>query len=227
MVHLIIINLDRRKDRLLSLLKHLEDNKTNLGFIEDIHRLSAVDQSPCNTYIFTPAKGCMLSHINAILFAKEKGLKNVMVIEDDARFASNANEIFNTAMSTLEKRNWSTLFGATVTFQQKGFKKPNFEKNKHLLELKNGGIMTGTHCIVYNSTYFDTIVELINKEIQTDAPYHLDMLLSLNLPYIYLTVPYMALFVEHDTSDIRIGKNTSSDYQQVIEAQRKACEIME
>jgi GR25 family glycosyltransferase involved in LPS biosynthesis len=225
MVALVIINLDRRSDRLKSLECHLHENK--FDFIEEIERVSGVttlENGKSSNHNFTPAKGCMLSHRNAILLAKTKGWKHVMVIEDDARFASNAGVVFQEAMNilSLNNREWSVLFGACVMFQSRGFTQVVSSSTTQLLKLRPNQIITGTHCVVYNSNYYDKIIDLINNEISSQDPYHLDMLLSLNVPHIYLTVPFLALFTENETSDVRIGKNTNIDYQNIVESQKRA-----
>ena len=236
MFHLIIINLDRREDRFKSIQQHLREHE--FDFIDSVERLSGVESASISDNIqssspvqikFTPAKGCMLSHRNAILLAKSRGWDHVMVVEDDARFVPNANQIIKEAMLNLNQntKKWSVLFGACVMFQSRGFTKVEngqFPTTTQLLKLRSNQIMTGTHCVLYNSNYYDRIIDFINKEVSSDDPYHLDMLLSLNLPDIYLTVPFLALFTENDTSDVRLGKNTNIDFQNVVESQKRAIE---
>ena len=216
--------MDRCANRLHSLYKHIEDNKSNLDFIESIHRLSAVDHAIFDTYSFTPAKACMISHRNAIMLAKEEGWNSVLVVEDDARFTPNAKQTFNSLTLAFKSIDWSILFGASMSFQQRGFRKLKVG-DAHLLELKSEGTITGTHCVLYNSKYYDKIIDLINREIQSDSPHHLDMLLSLNLNHIYLTIPYLALFTENDIHDILTGKHTKRKYQNIIQSQQRACEM--
>ena len=233
MFHLIIINLNRRIDRFKSIQQHLQENK--FDFIDSIERLPGVVSIDDNGEFssdqckFTPAKGCMLSHRNAILLAKSRGWDNVMVVEDDARFVPNANQIIKEAMLNLKQniQRWSLLFGACVIFQSRGFTKVGnvqVPTTTQLLKLRSNQIMTGTHCVVYNSNCYDKVIDLIKNEVSSNDPYHLDMLLSLNLPDIYLTVPFLALFTENDISDVRIGKNTNIDFQNIVDSQKKAIE---
>lgn len=222
MVHLIIINLKKRADRWKSIIEHLNtlQNQNQLKFIESIHRLEAVVGNP-------PAKGCMQSHANAIQLAKTMGWNSVMVMEDDARFINNADEIWNAIQDELKEKEtvWKIIFGATVRLGRRGIK----YHSPHLLALDQDGIFTGTHCMVYHSRCYDEVIELIEKEVASPFPYHIDLLLSSHKPFIssiYLMIPFIALFLEHDTSDIRQGKDTSIDYEQIVHANKMSQQLL-
>ena len=142
-----------------------------------------------------------------------------MVIEDDCRFQTQDNwtVIIDTILSRLQ---WSVIFGATVSFNSRGFRYVN---SPHIVGLKPDFVITGTHCVIYNSQFYSTIIQLIENEVKSESPYHLDMLLSLNLhASIYLTVPFVALFTENDRSDVRVGKSTQIDYQNIRDSEQKA-----
>ena len=216
MTHLIVINLNRRKDRWERTSLHLQENKHHLQFIDSIHRLEAVEHQQ-------PAKGCMLSHMKAIQMAKAQHWDKVMVCEDDVRFQPNVKNTWEQVQSELESHPWSVVFGASVRFRPKDFQKVS----PHTLKLKcPNGIVTGTHCVVYHSRVYDEIIRLVEHEVMESYPFHLDLLLSskLNSPThpIVLTIPFMALITEQDTSDIRLGRDTSTVYRNIVEAQRMA-----
>jgi len=219
MVHLIIINLKKRVDRWKSMTKHLNDfqEQKKLKFIESIHRLEAVVGNP-------PAKGCMQSHANAIQLAKTMGWDSVMVIEDDARFVDNADEIWNDVQDELKEKNalWKIIFGATVRLGRRGIK----YYSPHLLSLDQDGIFTGTHCMTYHANCYDEVIDLIQKEVESPFPYHVDLLLTSKISSIFLMVPFLALFLEHDTSDIRQGKDTSIDYEQIVHANKMSQQFL-
>lgn len=40
-----------------------------------------------------PARGCLESHINCIKYAKEKNLKNILILEDDAKLVDNLENL--------------------------------------------------------------------------------------------------------------------------------------
>lgn len=210
MVHLIVINLKRRIDRWESLQTHLNIMKPKLSFIESIHRLDAVEGR---------AVGCMLSHAKALQWAKCQHWSEVLVVEDDVRFSDDIDKLWFELQSNLSKRPWSIVFGASVRIRPRDIK----VVNETLLALKHpDGIFTGTHCMLYHSSIYDKVIQLIEEESRIEYPYHLDLLLSsrINTPEmpVLLSVPYLALFTEQDISDVRVGKDTSVDYQNITEA---------
>ena len=81
--HILYINLDSRKDRLDSITNEIkkidpEGLKTT--------RISAIKHE-------RGAIGCGLSHIKALELAKEKGYKNVIILEDDYTFKTDIKDI--------------------------------------------------------------------------------------------------------------------------------------
>ena len=217
MVHVVVINLQKRKDRWESFTRHIEERRESLSFIEDIQRLEAVAATP-------PARGCMLSHRHALQMAKDRQWESVLVLEDDARFQSDARETWQALSRELSSiRVWNVVFGASVHVRPRDVRKAS----PHLLGLTfPNGILTGTHCIWYHSRCFDRVMDVIDAEAISAYPYHLDLLLSSKLQFIFLCAPYLALFTEHDTSDIRIGRDTSVDYQNITNAQALALSLL-
>lgn len=212
MTHLIVINLKKRADRWESLSQHLKDMKTQLTFIDSIHRLEAVEFDP-------PSKGCMMSHAKAIRLAKEQFWDSVMVVEDDVRFQDNVQKTWDAVQSELNGSPWTVLFGGSVRIRPKDVKK----HSSHLLDLRApDGILTGTHCMVYHSRVYDDLIRIIETEVAEQHPFHLDLLISSKCSNVLLTVPYLALFKETDTSDVRVGRDTKVDYQNITEAQKMA-----
>ena len=222
MVHLVIINLKRRTDRWDKLMQHIAEQKDNLHFIESVHRLEAVEYFDEQNRS-QPAKGCMLSHRNAVQLAKDQFWGSVLVVEDDVRFEKDAGALWGEICNELKTRSWGVLFGATVRLRPRDV----FKASPHLLKLKSpDGILTGTHCMLYNSGAYDQIINVINEEIVSPFPYHLDLLLSskLNTPQceIYVAVPFLALFMEQDSSDVRPGRDTNADYANITSAHQLA-----
>jgi GR25 family glycosyltransferase involved in LPS biosynthesis len=217
MIHLVVINLKKRSDRWESLSQHLKDIKSHLGFIHSIHRMEAIEYNP-------PSKGCMLSHAKAIRWAKDQHWDSVMVVEDDVRFCENIDSTWNAVQSELESTPWSVLFGGSVRIRPRDVKK----HSAHTLALRApDGIFTGTHCMVYHSRAYDDLIRIIETEVSETYPFHLDLLISSKCSPIILTVPYLALFKEMDTSDVRVGRDTKIDYQNIIDAQKTSLTLMD
>lgn len=212
MTHLVIINLKKRSDRWESLSQHLKEMKSHLGFIDSIHRMEAVEYDP-------PSKGCMLSHAKAIRLAKDQYWDSVMVVEDDVRFCENVDSTWNVVQSELASTPWSVLFGGSVQIRPRDVRK----YSDHVLKLRTpDGIFTGTHCVIYHSRSYDDLIRIIEKEVAETHPFHLDLLISSKCAPVMLTVPYLALFKEMDTSDVRVGRDTKVDYQNITNAQKTA-----
>lgn len=96
------INLDHRKDRKENLIQQLE--KLNVKK-DKIFRIPAV-LDPLNG-----ARGCIISHINALDLAIEKNLSNVLILEDDCEFAQSRTTI-NYLLDYFFKTviNWDVFF---------------------------------------------------------------------------------------------------------------------
>jgi glycosyl transferase family 25 len=77
------INLDKRSDRRENIEKELTEY--NLNF----ERISAVELPNFGCL------GCSYSHYNAITLAKERGYKNVLILEDDFTFVVSKEEFEN------------------------------------------------------------------------------------------------------------------------------------
>ena len=212
MTHLVIINLKRRPDRWESLSQHIKEHKSQLGFIDSIHRIEAVECDP-------PSKGCMLSHAKAIQLAKDQFWDSVMVVEDDVRFQENVDKVWASIQTELESVQWKVLFGGSVSIRPRDLS----SFSPHLLKVvPPDGILTGTHCMVYHSRSYDELIQLITEEVKSPYPYHIDLLISSKCSPLFLAVPYLAMFKESDKSDVRVGRDTKVDYQNITNAQKIA-----
>lgn len=78
------INLDHRTDRKSLLLQELD----KLGV--DSNKIVRIEG---NLDVLNGHRGCALSHIDALKLAKKLGLKEVLILEDDAFFSCDNNEI--------------------------------------------------------------------------------------------------------------------------------------
>jgi len=220
-IHVLVINLKRRTDRWKALNDHINEMKARhkLSFITSLHRIEGIDNPE------HPGKGCMQSHANTIKLAKAQHWNNVMVVEDDVRFPHNVDEIVSGVMQESIATRWKVIFGASLRVNQRevGMLSP------HLVFLKSRGILTGTHCMIYNSLAYDEIISIIDNELTSTHPYHIDMLLcdKLNVAKsnVLLAVPFIGHFTPNDKSDVRVGKDTSNDYQQLVQTEHVACII--
>jgi glycosyl transferase family 25 len=84
------INLDRRPDRRAEIEGELE----RMGISGE--RFPAIDISP-------GAVGCIISHIESLKLAKERGYPNVLILEDDLTFLVSKEDLWATLDSAMQE----------------------------------------------------------------------------------------------------------------------------
>lgn len=171
------MNLDERTDRWEHSLKQFE----KLGISDRVERFSAIKCSDLKTRneladlhyggYFRPnyrfplpgAVGNHLGHREIIKLAKKRGLKNVLVFEDDFNVLDNWNETLNCALGELDNFDWHLFYlGWGFWFGKKKLIRECGEcLLKHFSHAKQRGV-TKTHAIAYNSTIFDYLIDWIN-----------------------------------------------------------------
>lgn len=143
------INLDYRTDRKLL----LEERINEIGL--DIERFEAVKfnldemENPYNDKDWHKKMACNQSHINIIKSAKEQGLKNVWILEDDCVFVDGFIEKAKKCLDELQNLEWDLFyFGG----------EPNRESIPHsnLLAKTNGAY--GIHSYIINHTFYDKVI---------------------------------------------------------------------
>jgi len=90
--HTIYINLEKRKDRKMDIEKELADNSIVA------ERYNAIYTPGCG------AIGCSYSHLNVLKMAKERGYKNILILEDDFTFTVSKEE-FHRQLTTFFESN--------------------------------------------------------------------------------------------------------------------------
>ena len=97
--------------------------------------------------------GCTLSHMGAVRLAKERGLKNVMVFEDDCVFLPGFMDTVTKCAQELENMPWSVIyFGG----EPNNHCKPLTE---NIYTIPNGGVYC-MHAYAVNHTYYDTFLAI-------------------------------------------------------------------
>jgi GR25 family glycosyltransferase involved in LPS biosynthesis len=151
------INLDRRSDRWENVQQEFQKHG-----IENVERFSAIDGNIHNitTNLLSGEIGCLLSHIEIVKKAKELGLKNYLVFEDDVEFKNNFNELFD-KFNTQLPEDWDMVYlgGSNID-------KPN-EISDNVIKLNN---TYTSHSIVIKNTLYDIILDMLPKmEKQVDV----------------------------------------------------------
>jgi hypothetical protein len=103
--HIYCINLDRRSDRWEECVKIFD--KHNLS----VERFSAIDGNTINnpTKLLPGEYGILSTHIELIKDAKNKGYKNILILEDDVEFIDNLNEMFDSIKEQIPN-DWVMLY---------------------------------------------------------------------------------------------------------------------
>jgi hypothetical protein len=103
--HIYCINLDKRTDRWEDCVKQF--NKYNLS----VERFSAIDGNKIDnpTSLMAGEYGILSTHVELIKDAKNKGYKNILILEDDVEFIDNVNEYFSSFKEQIPN-DWVMLY---------------------------------------------------------------------------------------------------------------------
>lgn len=166
-----IINLEKRKDRLEYVHKHLND--LNLPHV--IHR--GVELKP-------GWKGCRQSHLE-LMKQYTNGKEPFCILEDDVQFLINPTEIIERALYEIDP-DWDALFlGASPQSPQKRY-------SEHLYELKDALCL---HAVIWNNQR-DAIPNILRNIRDEDK---IDVFISREImPYFncYLISPLVATQIQ-------------------------------
>ena len=160
------INLDRRTDR-------WNETQTELkkwGLEDGVVRYSGVDGNSLKneTQIKDGELGILNTHINLINESKEKGYKNILIMEDDVEFTNNI-ELLDEYMSLIPN-DWDMIYFGGDHNQHMG-KKINYLNDK-IIKLNE---TYGIHCIAIKDTIYDLILQLVKHRKKAIDVYYADI----------------------------------------------------
>ncbi len=110
--HIFCVNLERRTDRLEEIKAELQKFNITVEFIKGVdgRELKIPDMMSSDGQKVSPGDiGCSQSHLKIARLAKERGIKKYFVLEDDAVFADNFNEVFADYMAQVPE-DWQMLY---------------------------------------------------------------------------------------------------------------------
>lgn len=146
---LLYINLSHREDRKEALVPHLQ-NLSQTGLCSSMRRIEGV-YDPLNGH-----RGCALSHLKALTYAKEAGWQNVLILEDDFLPCREAKVITNNIRFLIDslKDEWDVLLvGGNVI----SFKKGPLPGIFRVLEAQCA------HGYIVNQSYFESLISCFRK----------------------------------------------------------------
>ena len=203
-----LINLDKRKDRLDRCNTFFNEH----NIIDLIERFSGIipneDDIPHdknNKKMEIGVYGCILSHLNLVINAKKKGLKSILVLEDDVNFIN--IEYINKSINQLKNREWDLFYLGSNTHV------PLEKVDDNLLILKKG---YATHAVAYHERFYDYFIESFSNDMIDIIDVWLSDYAQENFK-AYCTYPITAI-QHNDYSDIN---NSYIDYSWMEEKFKK------
>lgn len=135
---IIYINLNRREDR-----RRLIENELNTLKYE---RYEAIDTPNMGIY------GCMLSHLNVLKLARERGYKNILILEDDFTFLVSKEEFQENLKQFFESNNDYNVCMISYNLQETDEIENSIVSRVLFAQTASGYIV--------NSNYYDILIEL-------------------------------------------------------------------
>ncbi|HMG33504.1 MAG TPA: glycosyltransferase family 25 protein [Blastocatellia bacterium] len=184
--HKVCINLARRSDRWESM-----QLKFDLHGIRDVRRLPAIDGNSIEVPSGWPntrgAYGCLLSHVQAVRDARDRGLPNLLIFEDDVVFDPQLQQRFQSGFADVPS-DWQVLYFGVLHMEDPVKISPNIHRVRKAYS---------TYAYALNRPVFETFIELNSKATSAVDANALE--LQRNVP-CYCFAPHLA-WVEHDYSD--------------------------
>ena len=184
--HKVCINLDRRPHRWQEMQRKFEQHG-----IHSVQRFSALDgdelKLPTN-WIHTPgAYGCLLSHLQVVREARQRGLPSVLIFEDDVVFDVQLETKLAACIGQLPS-DWDMLFFGAL------HKDEPTKVSENIARITQAN---STYACALRSTVFDAFIELNS---QTEEVLDNNSLLLQQKFNCYCFMPHLA-WVETDYSD--------------------------
>lgn len=108
-----IINLPSREDRKAEMQEQLA--KVGLSLDGAYVRLfPAVRPTEASGFPNIGAKGCFLSHLAVLTDARDRGLRSVLILEDDCNFVKNLASRLEDILGVEPRPQWSLFYGGTL-----------------------------------------------------------------------------------------------------------------
>lgn len=191
-IDLYVINLDERPDRWENIIKTFSNQCFN------IIRVKAYKEN--QGWI-----GCFKSHIECIRIAKNAGLKNILILEDDCIPYSDIETFIiriKIIKEFLDKINdWDIYLGGTVHIVPDTYKNIITYKNEKFVEFNKAYT---THLICYNSKIYDYFLS-IKPVLPIDEIWHNKIKAIVSVPFIAKQLSgYSDIVQSNKSDDIRI-----------------------
>jgi GR25 family glycosyltransferase involved in LPS biosynthesis len=197
--HVYVLNLNDRIDRLIKVTNKLNSLGINFTRFEAINGtkfegkkyVKKIFQSDKDNY----AMGCCLSHKNIVKDAKQKGYKNILILEDDVMFCKNFNIWFQNLRLI---KDWKLLYLGTSQYKWHNI----ICKNDQYFYRANYSY--GTFAYGINNSVYDDILSFNIEEMPID--WHLQKIQKKYSKECYVSYPNLCIADVSD-SNIRGSRN--------------------
>jgi hypothetical protein len=152
----IVINLPERTDRQKEMRKEL----SRVGW--DAIFLPAVKPADAGTFPSIGARGCFLSHLEALERAQRLKASEVFLLEDDLNFDPQFSSLWPAIKSQLDRQAWSMFYPAPAEPKQDG-----------LVAIEPTVSLLCSHFVVVNGDAIPLLVKALH-EILSNRPMHVD-----------------------------------------------------
>lgn len=158
-----VVNLPERKDRRKLIVKELDE----AGIPLTPHRVEifpAIRPDEAGGFPSIGARGCFSSHVAILKQAKQQGLNNILIVEDDLEISAKFRTDQAVFIQQLCQQDWDFVYFGHV--EEVGEKSP-----VALIPLPfSKGVMT-THFYAINGRVFDRLLRFL-EELQQRPPGH-------------------------------------------------------
>jgi glycosyl transferase, family 25 len=159
-----VINLEHRTDRRVAMQKQLSRIGWHAEFFPAIRPKDAAD------FPSIGARGCYLSHLSVLKNARDAGVQQLVVLEDDVNFTPEFAERWKFSMSALATQEWSIFYPGH----------PIEDLPPDLSRISPDMAVQCTHFMVINGPAISTVIGGLEKILSRPAghprggPMHLD-----------------------------------------------------
>ncbi|MBW4469023.1 MAG: glycosyltransferase family 25 protein [Stenomitos rutilans HA7619-LM2] len=158
-----VINLPARTDRRREITKELED--AGMPFKPgDVELFEAIRPDSPGPFASIGYRGAFLSHLNVLKQAKARGLKNVLVMEDDLQLRQDFNQYEEILLAELFETDWDLVhfgYGCDERFD-------THKVNVPLLQPFSGEII-GAQLYAVNGKALDQLIHFFEAVLQRPA----------------------------------------------------------
>ncbi len=144
------INLAGENERWLSLQRRLQ----RLGILHRIKRFEAIETSESHHV------GCALSHRKIVEEARDKGYRNVLVLEDDVMFHEKTLDYLRQSITELKDKKWNVFYLGGMRWGKKYSKLPQC----NFLDRPQG--MTCAHALAYHFSFYEKLLNDLPAAIE-------------------------------------------------------------